>query len=381
MSETSLLVMGASVRAAAFSALRAQLQPWCADLFADADLRARCTSVRIAAAQYPAFFNQIAGSAPPGAWIYTGALENYPALIHQLAAQRPLWGNDAGVLHKARDPVFVFEVLHTAGMACPRVFPGTAEPTVGFDWLLKPYAGGAGIRMWDGNSPAKVSSRQYFFQERIAGEPHAAIYVGDGQTAQLLGVTRQLVGESWLHAGPFAYCGSIGPIDLEIRSMQMLQQLGLFLARGCGLRGLFGVDFVLVEGVPWPVEVNPRYTASVEVHEYATGTSMLALHQRAFEDAASAPVSAAIAKQVVGKAILYAKEDLAFPATGRWQSALTRPAPIDHMPDFADIPNPGERISSGRPILTFFARAPTAGACLGLLQREARELDCVLFPP
>ena len=51
--------------------------------------------------------------------------------------------------------------------------------------------------------------------------------------------------------------------------MQILQQLGLDLARGCGLRGLFGVDFVLSEGVPWPVEINPRYTASVEVLEYA----------------------------------------------------------------------------------------------------------------
>ncbi len=32
-----LLIFGASARAAAFSALRAGLQPWCADLFADAD--------------------------------------------------------------------------------------------------------------------------------------------------------------------------------------------------------------------------------------------------------------------------------------------------------------------------------------------------------
>ena len=35
----SVVIFGASVRAAAFSALRAGLRPWCADLFADFALK------------------------------------------------------------------------------------------------------------------------------------------------------------------------------------------------------------------------------------------------------------------------------------------------------------------------------------------------------
>ena len=48
-----LLILGASVRAAAFSALRAGLRPWCVDLFADLDLRANCPALVIDASRYP----------------------------------------------------------------------------------------------------------------------------------------------------------------------------------------------------------------------------------------------------------------------------------------------------------------------------------------
>ena len=43
----NLILFGASTRAAAFSALRAGLRPWCADLFADADLQAHCPAMRL----------------------------------------------------------------------------------------------------------------------------------------------------------------------------------------------------------------------------------------------------------------------------------------------------------------------------------------------
>ena len=74
------------------------------------------------------------------------------------------------------------------------------------------------------------------------------------------------------------------------------------LASAFGLVGWFGVDYVLRDGNPWPVEINPRYTASLEIHELASGRSLLAEHRRACEgDAASSATpgssrSAAIAR-------------------------------------------------------------------------------------
>src|SRR5262249_1841279 len=98
MGSADLVLVGASVRAAAFSALRAGFRPWCADLFGDSDLRSRCSVTVLDAANYPDGFIDFLSSAPNLPWMYTGALENRRALIRQLTAVRPLWGNDARTL-------------------------------------------------------------------------------------------------------------------------------------------------------------------------------------------------------------------------------------------------------------------------------------------
>src|SRR5262249_30309839 len=141
-------------------------------------------------------------------------------------------------------------------------------------WLLKPLrgAGGTSIRFYSGEENEAMWVRSYL-QEYVEGESRSALYVALRGRTHLLGLTRQLVGEAWLHASPFHYCGSVGPLSLDVRQHGDLQRLGGVLATRCGLRGLFGVDGVWRDGTLWPVELNPRYTASVEVLEHATGLS------------------------------------------------------------------------------------------------------------
>ncbi|HKB02483.1 MAG TPA: hypothetical protein VKD90_09695, partial [Gemmataceae bacterium] len=86
-----LLIVGASARAAAASARRAGFDPWCADLFGDADLaRLAPDSVRCPADKSPAGLIDTLRDAPPGPLIYTGGLENHPKLVRALAGLRTL---------------------------------------------------------------------------------------------------------------------------------------------------------------------------------------------------------------------------------------------------------------------------------------------------
>src|SRR5208337_966249 len=159
-SSDKLLIFGASARAAAFSALRAGLQPWCADLFADADLQARCPVTRLPTDRYPDGFLDLANSRPPGPWIYTGALENSPRLVRAISSLRPLWGNDAESLHLCRAPGKVASILAAANVPCPPVrLPGDV-PRRGC-WLIKLLhgAGGRGIRFRTGPSGTDQSPR------------------------------------------------------------------------------------------------------------------------------------------------------------------------------------------------------------------------------
>src|ERR1700730_13118688 len=92
-SPPDIIIFGASVRAAAFSALRAGLRPWCADLFQDEDLQACCSTQQVSTVGYPKDFEAIAKLGPPGPWMYTGGLENHPTLIERISDKRFLWGN------------------------------------------------------------------------------------------------------------------------------------------------------------------------------------------------------------------------------------------------------------------------------------------------
>lgn len=378
----AVLIVGASTRAAGFSARRAGLWPWCADLFQDADLRAQCATLPLSPGRYPDGLLHAARQAPPGPWLYTGALENRPALVRQLARRRPLWGNDAPVLAVVRSPRWVADTLTAAGIPCPAVSLAPPDEARAGRWLVKRLAsaGGAGIAFHAGREPAPPRKRVYY-QEYIDGEAAAAIYLGDGRWAYLLGATRQLVGESWLHAAPFHYCGSLGPLPLDEPLRQRLEVLGHVLVEGSGLRGLFGVDFVLRDEVPWPVEVNPRYCASVEVLEYAGNFSALALHWSVFDPEATAPLPRLPLSGAgrVGKAILFAREPLTFPADGPWQASLRQSDPVHDLPSFADIPPAGQTIAQGAPILTLFARADSLAACRNVLRQTAADLDHHLF--
>lgn len=380
--EPSLLIFGASARAAAFSALRAGLRPWCADLFADADLRARCATVRVPADVYPRGFLRLVDRELPGPWMYTGGLENRWQLVEEMARLRPLWGNGELVLRRARSPWLVAHLLREAGLPSLAVHPGPRDPGPGGRWLLKSWAGagGRGIRFWDGAAKGRRMRPTAYFQEFVEGTPCAALYLGDGRRARLLGVTRQLVGEPWLHAAPFHYCGSLGPLPLGPDLRQLLDPLGDVLADRCFLRGLFGVDVILKGGVPWAVEINPRYTASVEVLEHATGVPALALHRQVFDPAAPAsPEAIPVEPGFVGKAVLFARAALTFPDDGPWRAAVRSPGPLWEVPAFADVPDAGERIEAGRPVLSFFARAASAAACLEQLRQRAADLDSRLF--
>lgn len=371
---SSLLIFGASARAAAFSALRAGFQPWCADLFADLDLQARCPVLTLDPGTYPDGFAALSLRAPAGPWTFTGGLENRPRLVDAIAQHRTLWGNDAAVLGRVRSPAVLTHTCQEHGLPHPAICLDPARVPASTRWLIKPTqgAGGTGIQFFRAEFPRR---QQVYYQEYIDGDSYGALFLGDGLRTRLIGVTRQLVGEGWLHATPFHYCGSIGPAPCDDSLMASLQRLGTVLAEHCEVRGLFGIDCVVKDSVPYPVEVNPRYTASVEVLEHASGTPALSLHRRVFDPGSPDPVAGPVVGPVVGKAILFARQPLTFPTDGPWMTTLQHPGAVWDLPAFADIPAAGTPIKSGRPVLTFFARAGSVEECRAALQELAADLD------
>jgi len=125
-------------------------------------------------------------------------------------------------------------------------------------------------------------------------------------------VTRQLLGRDFDLSRPFLYVGSIGPLVLRDRELARLDALANVLAAN-GLVGLFNIDFVRNEAGLWPIEVNPRHSASVEVIERAVGLAALHWHVMACREGAlpqSVPLSS---DRCAGKAVVYAQQSGAIP--------------------------------------------------------------------
>jgi predicted ATP-grasp superfamily ATP-dependent carboligase len=370
MTETDdLLILGASTRAAALSALRAGLKPRCIDFFADRDLSSVCLVSRVDLDEGASGLERAARSVPSMSGMYTGPLENHPDLVDRLSSIHRLRGNAAKTLRAVRDPLRVADVLRQQGL--PYVEAHLSDEGLPRDrsYLVKPLASGGGRLIQFLDEQPSLLSEPCYYQQWIEGPSFAAIFLASHGRAELIGVTRQLTGAEGL---PFAYQGSIGPWPVSGRLLAALRALGAALASAFDLVGLFGVDYILRDEAPWPVEVNPRYTASVEVLELALGRSLMAEHLHVCTTESAEPAVRALASsersipRVVGKAVLYSRRAFVvpeIPVDDSWRRDLFA------VPAIADVPWPTQ-VDAGQPLLTVFATGPDTTTCASRLARQ-----------
>jgi uncharacterized protein len=362
-SDFPLLILGASVRSAAASAARSGFAPICLDLFADRDLTGRFRAIRVERDEYPGRLDSLAQCEPPAPWIYSGALENSPTLVDRIARERPLLGIAGSALRSVRQPVKWTNALRRAGLDTLDVhLTGDPVPTEE-DWLDKPLAsaGGRSIRLF--SRRAGFIPRGRFLQRYVVGRSHGACFLGDGSSARLVGLTRQLLSRSTPGLRT-VYRGSVGPIHLATDVEKIIQRVGDTLVAEFGLKGLFEVDLIADEATVWPVEINPRYSASIEILEEGLGLNLLAEHARLF--GVEPPQTKVIAcGGSVAKLILFARRPARAPEELSWTD------PGDAWPTVADLPVAGTILSPGDPVLTVFGRGATLRGSLSNLKINA----------
>ena len=356
-----VVIAGVTTRALAVSAARAGYQVTAIDAFGDRDLREVADVILVRAEpgrnRGPMQAAEAAASVPAKLAAYTSNFENYPAAVAHLGKGRSLLGNSAKVLARVRNPIEVMRVLrsHDLPWIETRSEPPRSQAHRG-RWLLKPRrsGGGHGIVTW---SPGQAVRRTMYLQRQVGGIPGSISFASDGASAVVLGVSRQLVGAADFGAGKFRYCGSIVGSDatpLFTRQADLLRCAGEMvnlLTREFGLIGLNGLDFIARRGIPYPTEVNPRYSASMELIERSARVSLFDIHVRAC--AGSLPRPLQHDGLVHGKAILFARRDIQIGKLPGWSGNRW----------LGDVPHPGEQISQGRPICTVFASARRREHC------------------
>jgi len=369
-----VLVAGVSTRAAAESASRAGFDVTSLDAFGDLDHRPGVRTLSLRRDFGVPFTAAAAARASRelecDAVAYLSSFENHPAAVRALAVGRVLLGNPPAVLRNVRDPVRLAVALDGSGRA---EAPAAAGPS---RWLLKPRASGGGhrIRWWQ---PGEPVPRGYYVQQYIDGTPGSIIFAAANGRAVPLGLSRQLVGDPAFGASDLRYCGNIlAPagdphFERDAELARAAAALASLVAATFSLVGVNGIDFVARDGVPHAVEVNPRYSASMELAERAYGISMFGIHAAACTTGELAAFDLARARsghRAVGKAIVFARHDVICGDTRRWlQDSSVR-----------DVPHPDEAIRAGRPVCTVFAEGPSSAACYTALVARAERVYATL---
>jgi hypothetical protein len=390
------------------------------DLFGDRDLERLCRC-RVpgrdgGGERTTAALLRAAAALRPRAVAFAGGMETHPGLLARLERRTFILGNSARTVRAVRAPECFFPLLDREGIPHPRTWarpprwapPGApasagvlaararldlraarrarggaaarrdragllAPPAPTLLWKPRRGGGGARIRPFDGAVPGPAGAG--YVQERVRGVPGSVAFVADGRHCRILGYCRMLSGEPALGAAGFAYCGNLwGPREewLPAAAARVLARAAARVTARFGLRGLNGLDFILERDRPLVLEVNPRYTASMELIEEGSGLRLFALHRDAClegrlpdpfgEEWEGWPVRAWI-----GKGIVYAPADLEVSSAAPFEALRAR-----------DVPAPGTRARAGSPLCTLVARGRRIADCRRRLFEGAARLGRAL---
>ncbi len=361
------LLIGLSTRAMAESAVKSNPDVLTLDFFGDQDQKNLTSNFSLAREFQLPFSAENLLKASNGLLFdtvsYTSNLENHPEVVAALAERATLAGNGAETIRSIRDWSVLREFCRESSIPCPAtLLPGEEGQVSAIDkWLCKPVDGGGGsnVQFWDGNALDERSILQMYME----GIPASAAFVADGKKGVVLGLTRQLIGLSEFGVSGHAWCGNILPLPLKAGNHSpLLTEVGNILNKlieRFGLQGVGGMDFILSKGKngkmrPFLIEINPRYTGSMELIERAYGLNLYTMHLDACDGRLPAfNLSEHINGNYYGKGIVFARNELTIKSTKDW-SAMGR----------KDIPFPGDEIKPGQPICTLFSTADTHDACL-----------------
>ena len=373
MTAETVLIAAFSARALAASARRAGYRPLVVDCFGDADTVAlahasRCLPARVqvgfTARPLIAALESLVAEAPspPIGLVLGGGFECNPRLVAKLAERFTLIGNDAETIWRSKHPQQFFPVLDTLGVPYPET--RLDAPASHEDWLMKRIGGSGGLHIHRCPASPRPDKRRYF-QRQIAGEQISLLGLVSDKSAAFA-ASRQWT--SPLPRRPYRYGGAVGswPLDPDLEAR--LIEMSLAVSEALNLKGIVSFDYLVEDGAPSLLEVNPRPGATLDVFDDAAGTLFKA-HIAAAGGGDPAALLASDWHPPVARAAAFLYAD---------RGALT--VPDITWPDWsADRPRAGSAVALRQPLATVVAEGDDADAVAATCVQRLGALEELLY--
>lgn len=330
-----ILVAGFSTRHVVMSAYRAGYEVCAVDHFCDADLRNHtlaCMSFD-ELSDLPVRIREMCETYAIDGIIPTSGAET----LCDLPA--PILGTDARIAARFLDKGFIQDWF--CGLNIP--VPPLAESGE-FSAMLKPRSGSGGWRNTVVSTPDDITSwmeafpgEPFLLQRIVQGIPASVCCVAGGGRARAIAVNRQILrGEGQYR---FGFAGSLTPFHHPMQDAMISYAERAAAASGC--RGILGIDFMVSDDAVYAIELNPRFVATLDTIEAATGVNLVDLHLSACQGIL--PDTMPVPQQYALRRILFAD----------------RHCEITHdlsflSPQVADIPVPPAVFDEGSAVISVY---------------------------
>lgn len=374
MGAETILIAAFSGRALAQSARRAGFEPLVVDCFADEDMVSAAAGSRLVQASLQGGFparaitaalDDLVASArsKPIGLVLGAGFEGTPKLVASLSRRFELIGNSGDVIQRAKEPASFFAALRRLGIPHPET--RTAGPHSHAGWLVKRIGGSGGMHVKDCSSRSAPTPRRYF-QRKIPGEAISALGML-GPESSAFAFSRQWTSPSARH--PYRYGGCAGSAAVDEDLEGRLIDMSMAVASELALKGLVSFDYLVSDGEPFLIEVNPRPGASLDIFEDGQGTLLSAHIEgcRPGGDPAAILASQWAPPIARASAYLYADRGSIDVHSFDW-------------PDWvSDRPRRGSAIARSQPVATVIADGQTMESAEALCRERLCLLEDMLY--
>jgi len=274
-------------------------------------------------------------------------------------SSRILCGTSPDKARRFLDKLETHRFFDEIGVSAPALLPEGVYPS-----MVKPRSGSGG---WRNRVVRNTGEREAWkdlfgdipvvIEELAGGMPCSVCCLADGRKAVAVAVNRQVLrGGS---GAEFGFCGSVTPF--RNGKEQELAALAERIAAASGCIGTLGVDFVSGDQIT-AIELNPRFQATLDTVEMATGLNLFSAHVAACRGLL--PEKRPASLLVAVREILFADKDL---TVGKGLQRL--------YPVIADIPWPGSRFEEGQAVVSVYGWGATSEDAKVMLDKHIRTVS------
>ncbi|OEG62655.1 MAG: hypothetical protein BHK79_02540 [Halanaerobium sp. MDAL1] len=311
--------------------------------------------------------------------IYGSDWDHKPELLNELEKieNLKLRGNSAAVisqLNKKETLIDLFQLAKSSGFKTPELFLKAKDLKKIKnkdikDLIIKPYHSGGGLDLRVINSEKNFDyifnekKENFYLQEFIEGESRSCQFAADSTKAEILSFTRELKATNidQKSENNFKYGGNILIKENE-KERKIIRKFINKLTKKYSLQGINGIDYIKNEKGIFFIELNPRFTAAVELLRPIYQEELLNIY---FSNQLTTNYLKKYLQQDLAfniKAIYYAEKDFTVKKDLRDILEEIKKERINKLSSvfdlkIKDLPEIGEHFTAGEPVFTLLFKA------------------------